>query len=779
MRNKNAIYITIAAATMLYIIFLGGNAGIYLFALAIAAGIIRLITRLSANINLLSQRKRERQASSELPVKIVALLMGIFFLSGTLIYIYTFKTISDGIFVRFNNFECILRSMICSLDLFMLDVDSNILDRLDMMPGLKGCIMIQAVLSFSCTIAILLGLVLSRARAYFRLHKLTRITAQKNHLYLFFGIDEASRLLANDVRNSDPEAIIIFIDKANMHDDDSDGWKNIVELITHRRGAFITADEIDANIAIITRQFCDLDSDKIDEYGSDIFDIVGLTKIKELIEDLKKYPSDAKLQIFFMSDDEDNNLRDLITLTKDMTIIDAVNNKINTKFYCHARLNESNRTVQDISVKKNLDVSIVDSSHLAVESLKSDINNHPVNVVTIDSEHPTMVSSDLDCLIVGFGEVGRDMFRFLYEYGAFVDAKSTPEHVRRSKFTCTAIDNRMDEIKGAMLASMPAIAQNTHTDETELEFLNTSCDDETFFNSILSPERAKTINYIVLALNDNDKNISLASQIFNYIRRYRETMDNLLIMVRCTNEDKKEIMQRIADHYNNGFSEKNHSIIRLFGMPEKVYSYDMIIHESILNGGIKFFKSYSGQRGTKETWEERHKSLTTSGKNGNPVLDKLRRLHRQENQDISNMLHAGTKIYLLKKALGENYNWDDFMKRYFDESGKAAMSGSFSHITYNNLTDKENNTVLNLAILEHTRWNASHELLGYVKADGNLHMCDERTQQHNCLITWEELDNESEKASSPEYIADYKSFDFVVVNTTISLFKDSLKEKQD
>lgn len=46
---------------------------------------------------------------------------------------------------------------------------------------------------------------------------------------------------------------------------------------------------------------------------------------------------------------------------------------------------------------------------------------------------------------------------------------------------------------------------------------------------------------------------------------------------------------------------------------------------------------------------------------------------------------------------------------------------------------------------------------------------DERTQKHNCLKDWDELDRESEKASSPEWLCDYKSYDFSVVNTSIAL----------
>ena len=84
------------------------------------------------------------------------------------------------------------------------------------------------------------------------------------------------------------------------------------------------------------------------------------------------------------------------------------------------------------------------------------------------------------------------------------------------------------------------------------------------------------------------------------------------------------------------------------------------------------------------------------------------------------------------------------------------------------VTAKEQCLLDNLAKLEHLRWNASHEIMGYTPMPSsvppNERGCNESRMWHNCLVPWEDLDAESDMIS---YIKDYKAFDFAVVETTI------------
>lgn len=658
----------------------------------------------------------------------------------------------------------------------MLDVDSNILDRLDSKGALKGWMAFLSVLSFSCTVAMLIGLVYSRLHAYYKLHYDTKITDAKNHLYLFFGHNEPSELLIKDIIVNDPKAVAIIIDEANVKDDDTDEWEGIVGLIAHNRKVFRASEKIGAQVAIAAQVLDDIDDDIASRDDFDAFGYLGLSRIKKIIQSLSKTAS-PQLHIFFMADDEELNIRNIIALAKDNTIKDvAANKSLYHRIYCHARYNGPNRVIQDVALKKHLSIKIVDSSHMAVELLKLDSDCHPVNVVKTCQDCLATVETPLSALIIGFGEVGRDAFRFLYEFGAFVNSSNTNA---RSHFECVIVDKKLSDIKGAFMASMPGIFK---TDSGELKndsihFENVDYSSSEFYSSVLYKKKfLETINYIVISIGNNDEAIALAAKIFSQVRRVREDVSNLRIFVRVTDNDKVEGIQKIADHYNFGYGKgiENTPVIRIFGQPDKTYTYDLVVSDRLIEEGKEFHEKYRVLSGEGKSWDDRHKQLTETG---TPNIEKLRKLRRQESQDRANALHAGTKMILLKKAMSQLYeqdlqssDWHLFYLNYFNADGTTDANGKRSAITYPQLSAKENEIILHLAMLEHLRWNAAHELMGYVFYEGGTE-CDERTMKHNCLCPWDKLDEQSDMIT--DWDCDYKKYDFCVVDTTISLNQET------
>lgn len=270
----------------------------------------------------------------------------------------------------------------------------------------------------------LVGLVYSRLNAYFQLNFATKISDTQNHLYLFFGNNEPSELLIKDIIKNDSKAVAIMIDEANVNEDDNDEWEGIVGLIAHKHKIFKTARKIGAHVAIASQQLDDIDEEITSRDDFDAFGYLGLSKIKKFIIRLLQ-TTNPQLHIFFMGEDEELNIRNIIALAKDTTITSVANNyDLYHRIYCHARYNGPNRVIQDVALKKNLNIKIIDSSHIAIELLKLDPNCHPVNVVKASETNLATVESPLKTLIIGFGEVGRDAFRFLYEFGAFVNSKT-------------------------------------------------------------------------------------------------------------------------------------------------------------------------------------------------------------------------------------------------------------------------------------------------------------------------------------------------------------------
>lgn len=765
------------------------------FGMWVIAGILSLVG-LTLLYSLISQVRNAlikpayRIYTKDFSLKFMATLMGFFLIFGTLLYLYVFYVIGHdevlskelGHKVQFSNAEYLLRSLICSLDLFMLDVDSNILDRLDGHAALKGWLAIQAVLSFACTVAMLVGLVYARLNAYYRLNYVVNIKDDKNHLYLFFGNNEPSELLIEDIVKNDPNAVVIIIDEANVKEDDNDEWEGIVGLIAHKQRVFKTADRIGAHVAIASQQLDDADEDIASREDFDAFGYLGLARIKKFIHKLNQ-TANPQLHIFFMGEDEELNIRNIISLAKDTTIMSVAKNKqLYHRIYCHARYNGPNRVIQDVALKKHLNIKIVDSSHIAVELLKLDSKCHPVNVVKTSDKNLATVESALKALIVGFGEVGRDAFRFLYEFGAFVDSKNPN---LRGPFECVIVDRNLDDIKGTFMSSMPGIFKPHRWCELgnrSIRFENVDYNSKEFYSRVLYPYRfLEEVNYIVISIGNNDEAIALAARMFNQIRRAREDVSNLRIFVRCTDTNKVEGIQKIADHYNYGYGdgERNTPVIQIFGQPKKTYTYDLVVSDRLIEVGKQFHEEYRKLCGEGDSWDNRHKMLTDTG---TPNIDKLRKLRRQESQDRANALHAGTKVILLKEALktlsmvrDSGIDWRSFYLRYFNANGSTNVSGSQSSIHYPGLSDKENEIILRLAQLEHLRWNAAHELMGYVFNDGGTG-CDERTMRHNCLCTWDELERQSHMQEG--WICDYKKYDFCVVDTTLALNKDNLLQPQ-
>ena len=747
--------------------------------------------------------RNSRVAQRERFLKLLISLMGFFFATGTALFLFSFQCeaeLANEERFTFVNAEYLLHSMICSLDLFMLDIDSSLLDNIGEHAYLKGLISIQAVFSFACTVALLIGLAYVRAIAYIKLHRMTAVNYRHNHLYLFFGLNTPSYQLIKSIKEKEGEqAVVIIVENWKNSDDDRDSWDSIIGLVSNRKQALASAEELNARITFTESQLCNIDPEQV--HGSDIFGEMNLRKLRSLVQNLANV-ADAELHIFFLSENEDENIRSLSILALDENINKA-NEKIKCRFYCHARLNGLNRVAEDIVAKRGLDVHIVDSSHLAVELLKINDLYHPVRVVGIDKTNPTTVNTEFHSLIIGFDEVGQDALRFLYEFGAFVDSSSTTENVKRIPFHCTAIDTKMSEKEGVFRAFTPAIMKQN--ENVKIELKECDCQSREFYEDILTsnPEQLKKLNYVVIAAGKDEMGMLCAIRIFNHVRRYREDLSRFRIFVRSYQPDKESYMQKIANHYNEGYNNdckenafKTEAIIIPFGQSEKIYSYDMIVSEELTAIGKRFLEAYARMKGETELWDTRRAVLTGVKKyeknshgektvvdvppNERKVsLDNIHSLRRKEAQNISNALHAGTKLYLLRQTQNETYDWEDFLHRYFNADGKPYCEGRCESITYPGLTPEENRIIFNLAGLEHLRWNASHEILGYERAKKDVHKCVERTKEHNCLCSWKELDAESDIVTETEHWeADYKLFDFGVVDNTLALYKNKLLASQ-
>lgn len=664
--------------------------------------------------------------------------------------------------------EVLLRSAVASLDLFWMDIDTNVLDALDSHDVLKGMLVCASFAAVVCLATLIMSLVLSRLMAFLHLKNIT-INSNRNHLYVFFGLGDASKILAKSILREDEKSVVVFVEnslagEAEQDEDKTDGWKNIVSLLTHRRKTFIDADENERRaLAIANCDICGLEGEETDVLGN-----IGLEIVKQLLAKLKE-TQEGQLHVFFLSENRDNNVRATSILAKDETIS---NPAFQTIIYCHARRNGVNRIVEDLDIEKgkNISVKILDSSHLAVESLKSYKQNHPVNFVkvrTLNESNPGTVSSPLECLVVGFGETGQEVVKFLYEFGAFVSSSSSAGHSVRSPFHCYVTDKDMEILEGQFISEIPAVKCKRSSDsdiaDASINFYPYDFNTDSFYTEVLG-KIVQAINYVVVAVGDDETNMTAAVEILRYVRRYRNNLDDFCIYVRAYEKGTFKHLEEIANHYNRRLSEDGETPvekIKLFGGNEEIYTYNLVVRDQYEIDGRVYYEAYRSLQidpaNDEGSWEKRRERALT--KKRDTEWERMSKIKRKETQDRSNAIHAQTKIMLLEKTVGaEN-------ARGFGLSALKGREGRQSTVNYPYLNYAENELMLNLAMCEHLRWNAAHEMMGYVNnKDG--HECDEFRKKHNCLKPWEELDKESDAV---DYIDDYKLFDYGVVETSFKL----------
>ena len=476
-------------------------------------------------------------------------------------------------------------------------------------------------------------------------------------------------------------------------------------------------------------------------------------------------------------------------LKKD-TVIKEFAKRGKVKFYCHARYNSIHRVIEDELTEKNIEVKVVDSSHTCIELMKGNLELHPVKYVKVEND--ATVSSPFNALVIGFGEVGMDAVRFLYEFGAFVKSNSWHGIVERSKFHCYVVDEKMKELAGIFTANAPSIVTSKnweHEDDNKMiNLFSMDCRSVEFYEKLKN--WIEKLNYIIVATGDDETNISLAVRIFRLaIRSRQDDLDKFRILVRIQHDENGHI-KKIKEHYNRLWAaelqdkvdEKNkkkrlhqdaitsdaqiETPITLFGSVESVYRYDNIIDSSLIEIAKKFKRKYdlsinelrirSGEEPYPiEEWEdEQNNAMQIIGeyKGFAPTLGGVMRLRRVQSQNLGNCLHEATKKALAEAALGNGYE-DMFRHGLIRNEGELVYSWR----------DHSSDPIANvqkvldvLAQTEHLRWNASHEILGYQGNEVEGYK-DEARLVHGCLRDWDKLKDIT------------KSYDYNIVDVSLSI----------
>lgn len=387
----------------------------------------------------------------------------------------------------------------------------------------------------------------------------------------------------------------------------------------------------------------------------------------------------SNVEFFFLSDEEKDNLIAVTVLQKiQKKQIDYKNFSFNC--YCHARKSQNNAAMLNEGALA-FKVHIIDTSNLAVLDLKRDNRYHPVNFVEKDTNTGT-VKSAFTGMVIGFGETGRDAFRFLYEFSSF--AKDNQGNPGAKKIH--VIDKDIDELKADFLTEAPALRN-----KSEIDWWNGQST-----HSAVFWDKLKTIiqdlNYIVISIKDDEEAVGIATSIFAYAYRYRDNLNRFKIFVRLRNSMREDFLRKHKEFFN---------VIVPFGSVMDAFSYETI-NKDVLEKAAKRFKyRYDILYGAKfdaiengneeeyadEAWLKRRKVYLEETDAVKRKESEIKNWY-QEEQDRSNVWHIYTKIALVNED-----------------------------ITPESLQLDSNKQLLqNLSDCEHLRWNAKMELLGFEPA---------------------------------------------------------------
>lgn len=554
--------------------------------------------------------------------------------------------------------------------------------------------------------------------------------AKSKVVHLFWGVNEASCLLAENIRKNHATETIIFVDIDEECDDNTQKkatLSHITNTITIKNSEIARLDAIDALVDHCYNGPATLKCDN----ETDIFGSLHLKNIGTIVQ------KSNRSYFYFLSNDEAQNMAGALNLQKDKRLRSMADNK--PIIYVHARRDANNEVFDHYSQydedSQRMEIKIVDSAYLSIVTLKQDEAALPVNSVKIDKA-TGLVNSPFTSLIVGFGSTGQEAFKFLYEYSAFVG----PD-LKKSPFKCYAIDEKMNKIAGLIRKKMPAIG------EDELTLVQATVDSEEFWENIET--LISGLNYVVIALNNDSMGLSLAVNLFKYALKYRPSSSPMLkIMVRCYDNGNEKRMTEVVNNLNKSI-EGNNIEIRLYGREKDLYCCNTILSDATLTEAKEFNNVYENSvLSAEEQWEKNFgedEIIRLINKKKMSRYHAIYDINRRIAQNISNSLHRRTKMILMGFGKDET---SERLRLYYG----YVMSREEGTTKYK--CSKEDAQLLqNIAMVEHERWIASHKLMGYTYNPVN----DCVQKHHKCICHWDDLDEVTQ------------SYDCNVVDTTIKM----------
>lgn len=686
------------------------------------------------------------------------------FIAGFILYFIGF----NGEGNESNTIALFFRSVTASMEMFVSESE-----LIEVEKGAKesqlymSFFAVTHFLAICISAAFILHILGIRAISYLKMRLTWR--RQKKDLYVFFDLSQESVNLAKDIcksNNKGKDFRIVFV-KTPMEDSHLErfSFSHILSFADNRNETIEELIEINALLTYSRKSITIGMDDKEWE------ETIGLNILRHYI---KKYTED--IYFFCLSANEENNINTAVALSK------RYSDNERYYIYCHANKD----SITDSLASTNL--KFIDSSSLAVMELKKNVAYQPVSFVNPDTK-TAVATKPFRSMIIGFGETGFEVFRFLYEFSSFVgkDLKENPFH-------CDIIDPKAKQLENSLYLHCPGLEEKVNKDGVHTILFHEGTIEN---NRNVVKELISSVDYIVICTDNEKENLSIGITLLNLAYKYRSNLEKLAIFIGISDNREYKKAQEIAMFYNEcGKKDKEGNLYEFslvpFGSKKQLFTYKNIIDEEILNKAKEFYfeyqktsnllgtdKEYDCEANMDDEWNLRRKGKKQNVAKG---LWNKNELTQKEAQDMANAWHIQTKLHLVgaccyckdtdykcisKERLEILFGCIDFVMqkllirmkevRERNEDFKKTHEFILAKIAeyekeYNVPTGEYSTLFENLARCEHMRWDTSNRLLGY-RTFENATSNDKHYLQktHVCMVPFEELLSNEELRDTIKY----------------------------
>ena len=401
--------------------------------------------------------------------------------------------------------------------------------------------------------------------------------------------------------------------------------------------------------------------------------------------------------------------------------------------------------------------------------LKKNVAYQPVSFVNPDTK-TAVATKPFRSLIIGFGETGFEVFRFLYEFSSFVgkDLKENPFH-------CDIIDPKAKQLENSLYLHCPGLEEKVNKDGVHTILFHEGTIEN---NRNVVKELISSVDYIVICTDNEKENLSIGITLLNLAYKDRSNLEKLAIFIGINDNREYKKAQEIAKFYNKcGRKDKEGNLYEFslvpFGSKKQLFTYKKT------SNLLDTKEAYKCAENPKKEWEKRREEKKQNVDKG---LWNKNELAQKEAQDMANAWHIQTKFHLVgaccyckdtdykcisKERLEILFGCIDFVMQKllirmkearehnedFKKSHEFILAKIAEYERENNVSTGEYRTLFeNLARCEHMRWDASNRLLGY-RTFENATSNDKHYLQktHACMVPYEELLSNEELRDTIKY----------------------------